>query len=186
MNTDSVTLFLALLAIVAQLSVAAAAILWVAGKVSPAWRAAADVALSQVGPYAISFAATVAAVAMAGSLYLSEVANFPPCKLCWYQRIAMYPLVPILGLAAWRRDAAVRVYVLPIVVLGGLISTYHMALERFPSLETGACDPNNPCSLIWVERFGYLTIPTMALSAFALVATLMLVAGRWERAGDRG
>ena len=51
-----------------------------------------------------------------------------------------------------------------------------MLLERYPSLETGACDPNNPCTLIWVERFGYLTIPTMALSAFALIITLLLVA----------
>jgi len=52
-----------------------------------------------------------------------------------------------------------------------------MLIERFPSLEGGtSCDPANPCAFIWVERFGYLTIPTMALSAFALIAALLLLA----------
>ena len=60
--------------------------------------------------------------------------------------------------------------------IGGTISAYHMLVERFPSLETSSCDPSNPCSLIWVERLGYLTIPTMALSAFALIVLLVLVA----------
>jgi disulfide bond formation protein DsbB len=89
----------------------------------------------------------------------------------------MYPLVPMFAVALWRRDAGVRRYALPLAIIGAGISTYHVLLERFPSLETGACDPNNPCSLIWVERLGYLTIPTMALSAFALIIGLMLVAG---------
>jgi hypothetical protein len=59
-------------------------------------------------------------------------------------------------------------------------------IERYPDLESGACDPTNPCSLVWVERFGYLTIPAMALSAFALVLTLLAVAsdGPTDRASD--
>ena len=54
------------------------------------------------------------------------------------------------------------------------MSVYHVLLERFPSLESGACDVANPCTIIWVRRLGYLTIPTMALSAFALIVALML------------
>ena len=174
--TDTVTLFLALLAIVAQVFVVAALVIAVAGRFAPgAARVGRDLRAS-VGPYGLLFAFGVAVISFAGSLYFSEVAHFLPCKLCWYQRIAMYPLVPILGIAAWRRDIAVRWYALPLAVIGGTISIYHVLLERFPSLETGACDPNNPCSLIWVERAGYLTIPTMALSAFAFIVALLLIA----------
>ena len=61
---------------------------------------------------------------------------------------------------------------------------FRALLERFPSLETDTCDPANPCSLIWTERFGYLTIPTMALSAFALIATLQLLGRGFVRAGE--
>jgi disulfide bond formation protein DsbB len=131
--------------------------------------------LDAVGPAALVVAVTVAVVAMLGSLYYSEVADFPPCRLCWYQRIAMYPLAVILPIAAWRRDHQVRWYALPLAVAGGAVSIYHVAVERFPSLESGACEVTNPCSTIWVETFGYLTIPTMALSAFALVALLLAV-----------
>jgi disulfide bond formation protein DsbB len=114
-------------------------------------------------------------VATLGSLYYSEVADFPPCRLCWYQRVGMYPLAVVLPIAAWRRDHQVRWYALPLALAGGAVSTYHIAVERFPSLESGACEVTNPCSTIWVETFGYLTIPTMALSAFALVALLLAV-----------
>ncbi|HVM10534.1 MAG TPA: disulfide bond formation protein B [Acidimicrobiales bacterium] len=174
--TDTVTLFLALLAVVAQATVALAAILAIASRFSPAARRTGRALGEAIAPYALFFAFCVAAIAMAGSLYFSEAAHFLPCKLCWYQRIAMYPLVPILAIAAWRRDRDVSWYVVPVALLGGAISTYHVLLERFPSLETGACDPNNPCSLIWVERFGYQTIPVMALSAFALIVVLVLAA----------
>jgi disulfide bond formation protein DsbB len=174
--TDTVTLFLALLAIVAQLSIGVALVVVVGRRWVPALDRAARSLGAAVGPHALLIAAAVAAISMAGSLYFSEEAHFLPCKLCWYQRIAMYPLVPVLGIAAWRRDPAVRWYALPVAVIGAGISTYHVLLERFPSLETGACDPNNPCSLIWVERFGYLTIPTMALSAFGLIGVLLLAA----------
>ena len=110
---------------------------------------------------------------MGGSLYFSEAAHFTPCKLCWYQRIAMYPLVPLLGLARGGATTASALRRHPRGPGWG-VSAYHVLIERFPSLESGACDVANPCTIIWVRRFGYLTIPTMALSAFALIVTLML------------
>lgn len=174
--TETVTLFLALLAIVAQLAVVTAIVLFAAARVSPGARRVARSFREAIAPQAVFLAFGVALVSMVGSLYFSEGAHFLPCKLCWYQRIAMYPLVPMLAVALWKRDSGVRRYGLPLALIGASISTYHVLLERFPSLETGACDPNNPCSLIWVERFGYLTIPTMALSAFALITVLLLVA----------
>lgn len=172
--TDTVTLFLALLAIVAQVSVVATLAFFAAGRFSLTARDAGGRLRDAIAPNAPLFAFAVAAISMAGSLYFSEGAHFLPCKLCWYQRVAMYPLVPMLAVALATRDTTVRRYGLPLAIIGAAISTYHVLLERFPSLEAGACDPNNPCSLIWVERFGYITIPTMALSAFALIAVLLL------------
>lgn len=179
--TETVTFFLALLAVVAQVAVAIAVVSTVAGRFSPAAARVRAGLLGVFGPYALELALAVAVVSTVGSLYFSEGAHFTPCKLCWYQRIAMYPLVPMLAIAVWRQDRAVRRYALPLAVIGGVISTYHVVLERFPSLETGACDPNNPCSLRWIEELGYLTIPTMALSAFALIVTLLLASGPFSR-----
>ena len=176
MDVDTVSLFLALLAVVAQAAVAIAVVLFVGGRLSARvdrWRRSA---VEAIAPQALTLAFAVAAVSMAGSLYFSEVAHFTPCQLCWYQRICMYPLVPILGLAAWRRDRGIRPYAAVLAGFGVLIASYHVLLERYPTLESGACDPTNPCTLIWVQRLGYLTIPTMALSGFALVLTLLAVA----------
>ena len=182
MTTRDVTLLLAMLAVVAEAGVAVAVIVLVGGRWSSRLAGWRDSLVELFGPVALHLAFGVALVATLGSLYLSEIANFPPCRLCWYQRIAMYPLVPILAMAIWRRDAGVRFYAIPLALIGGLISTYHVLLERYPSLESGVCEATNPCTLIWVRRFGYLTIPTMALSAFALIAVLLLTAGADERA----
>jgi disulfide bond formation protein DsbB len=124
---------------------------------------------------ALPLAAAIATVATAGSLYLSEVAGYVPCTLCWYQRIAMYPLVIVLGVAAWRRDRGVWRTALPIAAIGAAIAVWHIAIERNPSLG-GACDPAAPCSLLWVNEFGFLTLPTMALIGFVAIAVLSLAA----------
>ena len=172
MSTDQVSLFLALLALLAELAAAVLLAAMMVRAARPRARWPTEL-LCAVRPVALVGAAAVAIVSTLGSLYYSEVANFPPCRLCWFQRIGMYPLAVILPLAAWRRDWSVRWYALPLAVGGGLVSVYHVLIERYPSLESGSCDPTNPCSIIWVERLGYLTIPTMALSGFALIAVLL-------------
>ncbi|MGH9188049.1 MAG: disulfide bond formation protein B [Acidimicrobiales bacterium] len=169
MSVDQFSLFFALLAVVAQLGAVGLA---GAGLVPRARAAVRNV----IGPSALWLAAGVAAVCMGGSLYFSERAGFPPCALCWYQRICMYPLVAVVGLAAARRDFAARLYAAPLVLIGFGIATYHVLLERFPSLETGVCEVANPCSIVWVERLGYVTIPVMSLSGFALIGTLLAYA----------
>ena len=125
----------------------------------------------------LPLAAAVAWVATGGSLYLSEIAGFVPCELCWYQRIAMYPLAVVLTVAALRRDREVWRTVSPIAALGGAVSVWHIAIERNPALG-GACDPEAPCALKWVEEFGFLTLPTMALIGFVTIVVLALVAHR--------
>jgi disulfide bond formation protein DsbB len=173
---EAVSLFLGLLAVVAQISVVVLVGLAIAARASAGARSSYESVRTAIGLVAIGLAAAVAVVCITGSLYYSEVANFPPCKLCWYQRIAMYPLAVILPIAAWRHDVRIRVYGMTLAGIGAVISIYHMLVERFPTLESGSCDPTNPCSIIWVEPLGYLTIPTMALSGFAFILTLLAYA----------
>jgi disulfide bond formation protein DsbB len=117
----------------------------------------------------------VAVVATAGSLYLSEGAHFQPCRLCWYQRIAMYPLAVVLVIAALRRDDSVRWYALPLAIGGLAISLWHLGVEHL-GVGEGACELANPCSIRWVEHFGFVTIPFMAACGFAAVVALTSIA----------
>ena len=181
MTTEAVTRFFALLAIAAEVATATAVVLFVGGRFSPALRNLGRQAADAVAPSALSLAAGVAAVCTAGSLYLSEVAGFLPCKLCWYQRFAMYPLAPILGLSAWKGLTWIKPYAFALATIGSMISVYHILVERGIVKESASCDPTNPCSLNWVPHLGYLTIPTMALSGFLLILTLLAV----SRAGNR-
>jgi disulfide bond formation protein DsbB len=126
---------------------------------------------------ALPLATAVAAVATAGSLYASEVAGYVPCTLCWYQRIAMYPLVVVMGVAAVRGDRQVWRTAVPLATIGSAIAIWHIAIERFPRLG-GVCDPAAPCAIRWVEEFGFLTLPTMALIGFVTVGVLSLAARR--------
>lgn len=116
----------------------------------------------------------IAAVATAGSLYYSEVVGFVPCRLCWFQRIAMYPLSVVLLVAALRRDVAVRWYALPVAAVGALISSYHYLLQWFPQLETASCDPTAPCAAFYVREFGFVSIPFMALMGFLAIVVGLL------------
>ena len=181
MTTETFTLFFALLAVVAEVATAVALVLAIGGRFSPALQRLRQQAVEAVGPSGLGLAAAVATVCTAGSLYFSEIANFMPCKLCWYQRYAMYPLVPILGLSAWKGFTRVRPYGMALAAIGSLISTYHVLVERGVVKESATCDPNNPCSLIWFERLGYLTLPAMALSGFLLILALLMA----SRAADR-
>jgi len=119
----------------------------------------------------LAFAAAVAIVCTAGSLYLSEVEPiYPPCRYCWFQRIFMYPLAVLLTIGWFRRDRLVKWYGMPLAAIGGAISTYHVLLERIPALDTGSCDPTNPCTIRWIDKWGgWITIPSMALVGFLTI-----------------
>ena len=122
---------------------------------------------------AIWLAWLVALVATLGSLFYSEVIGFPPCRLCWFQRIAMYPMAVVLLVGAIRREFQVKYYALPLALIGFAISVYHVFVQWFPTLEGTSCDPNNPCSNKFVEIFGFVTIPFMAGAGFILIAVLL-------------
>ena len=122
---------------------------------------------------AIWLAWVVAVVATVGSLMYSELFHFPPCRLCWFQRIAMYPLAIILLVGAIRREAVVKFYALPIALIGLAVSIYHNVVQFYPSLEGGSCDPLNPCSARSIEMFGFMDLPFMAGAGFIVIAVLL-------------
>jgi len=118
-------------------------------------------------------------IAMLGSLYFSEVAHYVPCTLCWYQRILMYPLALILAIGLLRRDENTPFLVLPFSVLGIGVSTYHVLLEKTDWFSGAAtCQVGVPCTVIWINWFGFLTIPFLALIAFLIITVMMIVA--WQ------
>ena len=132
----------------------------------------------------------VAAIAMGASLWFSDVAGFPPCKLCWYQRIAMYPLVVVLGIRALRPGGSrdLRLAGLVLVAAGLVVNAWHVAIEAFPSLDSGACNATVPCTVRWVEGLGTFTIPRLATVAFVLVGLAIVLDrtdGRGREHGDR-
>ncbi len=115
----------------------------------------------------------VAIIATFGSLFLSDVAGWAPCKLCWYQRIFMYPQVILLGIALWKKDRSVARYILVLSIIGAVVATYHYSEQVMAALTPA--DPLKPCDTTGVScasspffRFGYITIPMMALTAFVL------------------
>jgi len=176
-GVSTVSLFYALLAVIATAVVIGLLGLAVAARRSPTADGWVEGLRSSLGSSALLAAFVVATLATIGSLYFSEVAHFEPCRLCWYQRIAMYPLVVILGIAAWRRDINVRRYVVPLAVIGALIATYHYALEWLPWLDSGVCSATTPCTIVWFREFGFISLPYLALSAFLLIVALLWLGG---------
>ena len=124
-----------------------------------------------------------ALVATLGSLFYSEVANFIPCRLCWFQRIAMYPLAVILFAAALRRDVRGAVlYAIWFPIVGALIAAWHIYIQINPEAESAVCKTGASCAAKWVNEFGYVTIPVLSLTAFSAIFTLLAMA--WSRRGS--
>ena len=175
MSVVAVETFYGILALVAMVAVLAVVLLRLVAMSSDAARDRWDDLVHLVAPNAFGLAWAVAFLATAGSLYFSEVAGFEPCRLCWYQRIAMYPLVMLLAVAAARRERAGAFYAASLAIVGALVSGYHVLLEWFPSLDTGACSATTPCTLVWFRVFGFISLPTLALTAFVLILTLLAI-----------
>jgi disulfide bond formation protein DsbB len=170
-DVDAFEVFFSLLAL---LAIAGAAVAVTARLLRDRSTAASEIATA-IDHAALWIGFLVAATATAGSLYFSEVANFEPCRLCWYQRIAMYPLSLILLVAAIRRDHSVRWYAGPLAACGAVISTYHYLVEWHPRLEgSGVCELTTPCTLIWFRELGFVTLAFMALCGFLTILVLVV------------
>lgn len=169
--TSLVIKVLSLLTLGSNIFVVLFLITWVLSKRSPPvqnFLAQAGKTIRQKGTL---FAFIVAATATSGSLYFSEGAGFEPCKLCWFQRIFMYPQVIILAVALLKKAHDVEKYILPLSLTGAFIAIYNYILQISPN-------PLAPCSTIgfsvscsekFFTYFGYITIPWMSFSAFILI-----------------
>ena len=145
---------------------------WVAGL-----RAMSDLLRGLVEGYELWLVFLVSSIATAGSLFFSEIAGFVPCELCWYQRICMYPLTIVTLLAALANDRRVARYLLPLPLVGAGVSVYHLLVENGVVEQAKACLLSAPggCATKWINEFGYMTIPTLALTGFVLCAEFLLL-----------
>ena len=162
------------LTLVAMGAIGLTAIAALATVTEPGRRFWNNVRVALYGRPALVLAAVVACVATTGSLFFSLVRGFIPCELCWYERIVMYPLVVILIVAAVRRDRLAWVIATPFLVAGLGVTAFHLYLEANP--EAAVCTQGIPCSTKWIEELGFMTIPTMAATAFALISVLVAFA----------
>ncbi|MCY1051660.1 disulfide oxidoreductase [Mammaliicoccus sciuri] len=125
--------------------------------------------------YALFISWVIALVAMLGSLYFSEIRQFVPCTMCWYQRICMYPLVLRLGIGSFQNDFNVKKIALPLSSIGLLISTWHYLEQKVPGFaEIKPCTQGVPCSSEYINVFGFITIPFLAGTAFLLISLILI------------
>ena len=117
-----------------------------------------------------------ALIATVGSLYFSEVRGYIPCELCWIQRIFMYPLVIIIGVAYFQKNVRIALTSLILAAIGGTISLYHYGIQKLAFLSDSAPSCGQvPCTSQYINYFGFITIPFLALIAFVLIAGMSIV-----------
>ena len=115
------------------------------------------------------------------SLFFSLFMKLPPCNMCWYQRICMYPLIVILGVGFSTQDRRNFLYSFPLILTGWLLSAYHNLLYYQIIPESLApCSAGASCTEKQLELFGFLTIPLMSLLAFSALAILVLAARKLQ------
>jgi disulfide bond formation protein DsbB len=132
---------------------------------------------SNLGSYGLQAALFVAWVATLGSLHFSEVRGFVPCALCWYQRILMYPIALLISVGIIRQDRHLPFLVLPFSILGMGTASYHYLIQKTTVFGAPtACQAGVPCTLAYINWFGFITIPFLALLAFTLITLFALVA----------
>jgi disulfide bond formation protein DsbB len=127
--------------------------------------------------YALYFAWLIALTCLLGSLYSSEILKMPVCLLCWYQRIALYPLALILGIATYRDDRAVIHYALPLSLLAMLIALYQYLMQMFPTLfPLQLCGLGPSCYAMHFKLLGFITYPFLSLLTAVLITAFIVLA----------
>lgn len=112
----------------------------------------------------------VSTVATLGSLYFSNVLGYEPCRLCWFQRILMYPIAVISGSALFLGKSDLKDYAMPLALIGAPIAFYHSMIQRFEQFTSAGCSVTAvSCSTEYTFHYGYITIPVMALTAFLVI-----------------
>jgi disulfide bond formation protein DsbB len=136
--------------------------------------APADRFAEGLAAFAPHIALLAAWIATSGSLFMSEVIGWQPCLLCWYQRILMYPLALILPIGILRRDRGLHWYALPFALLGAPLSLYHYLLIKTTLFPPPPCASGVPCTVDYIDWFGFINIPFMALTAFLIIIVTLV------------
>lgn len=119
----------------------------------------------------------IASVSTLGALFFSEIMELPPCVLCWYQRIFMFPLVLILPLGLFPYDAKVIRYALPLTLVGWAIAFFQVLLVAGVIPEgLKPCSQGVPCSEVQIQWLGFVNIPLLSFIAFSVMNALLFVA----------
>lgn len=131
----------------------------------------------------LQFSLIIALTSTLGSLYFSEILKLPPCLLCWYQRIFMYPLVIIFAVGIWKKDKNIPYFALPLSIIGIIIATYHNLLYYKIIPESLApCTLGISCTTKQIEWLGFITIPFLSLLAFIAITLLVFLFKRFSTA----
>ena len=118
----------------------------------------------------------ISCLSMGGSLFFSEVMEFPPCILCWYQRIAMYPLVAIFMVGLFPLSKNVFKYSAPFIVVGWLIALWHNLLHLgIIEEDLSPCQEGVSCSTVYINWMGFITIPLLSFVAFSLLGAILFI-----------
>ncbi len=118
----------------------------------------------------------VALASTLGSLFFSEVMRFPPCVLCWYQRITMYPLVLIFLVGGFQAAKTTFAFSFPLVISGWVIALYHNLLHyKIVPESASPCLEGVSCSTVYINWFGFLTIPMLSFIAFSILVVLLIL-----------
>lgn len=134
--------------------------------------------MNRLKEFSLFIAWIVALVATLGSLYFGEILKWEPCSLCWYQRICLFPLVIILGIATYRRDYKISVYCIPQVIIGLIFAIYqylypHLAPYIGP---VKLCTLNTDCSYVYFEFLGFITLPFLSIVNFVIILWFLILA----------
>ena len=129
---------------------------------------------SIIEDYGYYLALVVALVATLGSLYFSEVRQFEPCRLCWFQRIMMYPIGILALVGIIKQDEYLPNYVLPLSLIGLCISIYHILIQNGIIVQSSGCT-TVLCSIKYVNWLGFISIPVLAGTAFLIISTIMFL-----------
>lgn len=119
----------------------------------------------------------IASASTLGALFFSEVMELPPCVLCWYQRIFMFPLVLLLPLGLFPFDRKIVRYALPLALGGWLVSVFHLLLVAgFIPESMKPCTQGVPCTEMQIQWLGFVSIPLLSFVAFSAISALMIAA----------
>jgi disulfide bond formation protein DsbB len=137
-------------------------------------------ALFNLVHYSLYFAWLISLLSSLSSLYFSEILGFIPCTLCWFQRIFMYPLVFLLGMASYRNDKAIIPYLFPLTFIGAGVALFHLLEQKIPGLASVVpCKIGAPCHLDYLNLWGFVTIPLLSFLAFSFITFFIWMA--WKK-----